>query len=88
MIFTTKDFPLTEKQFTACMQETNKITFIVEVTLENLIMACNLDEINEYCDEVIFGDVSGVVTDIAYEVEGKIDKDTVAIKVIAHVDEC
>jgi len=90
MRFTQTDYPLTTEQVEATFQEENKVEFIVDIALDDLISCYSIDDINNICDEQIFGDnaeVSACIVDIAYEVEGKTDKDTVAILVTAEVEE-
>jgi len=84
--FTQSDYPLTAPQVEACFNE-EKVEFIVDITLNDLIQCYSIDDINTQCDEVIFGNESACIVDIAYEVEGKTDSDTVAIKVTAQVEE-
>ena len=90
MRFTQTDYPLTTPQVISAFQEENNIEFIVDIALDDLISCYSIDDINDICDEQIFGDnteVSACIVDIAYEVEGKTDKDTVAILVTAEVEE-
>jgi hypothetical protein len=92
MRFTQTDLPLTEQQLEECLEaqdceNVENTEFIVDVALNDLIVCYGIDDINNLCDETIFANVSACLTDINYEVEGKTDKDTVAIKVIAFVEE-
>jgi hypothetical protein len=90
MRFTQTDYPLTTEQTVACFQAENKVEFIVDVSLHDLISCYSIDDINNICDETIFGDnseVSACIVDIAYEVEGATNKDTVALRVFAEVEE-
>ena len=88
--FTQTDYPLTTAQVTECFSATDKVAFIVDISLNDLIVCYSVNDINEICDEVIFGDnseVNACIVDISYEVEAKTDKDTVALLVTAEVEE-
>jgi len=85
--FTQSDYPLTEEQVEECFNE-EKVEFIVDITLTDLIQCYSIDDINTQCDEVIFGENntnSAYLADIGFAVEGKTDSDTVAISVVAEV---
>ncbi len=90
MKFTQTDYPLSKEQVEQCFQEENKVEFIVDIPLDDIIACYSIGDINEQCDEMIFGsyeDFSACIVDIGYEVEGATDKNTVAIRVIADVEE-
>ena len=80
-------FPLTNKQYNDILESEDHTSFIVEISLYDLI-DLDICGLNEYCDEYILTGHYGLLTDICYSVDRKIiDKNTVAILVTASIDE-
>jgi hypothetical protein len=83
------ELPLSEERVIECLSTEDKLEFIVNIRLYELI-SCDINNLNELIDEKIvqeYEDTSVILVDISYEIESKIDNETVALKVTGHFEE-
>jgi len=86
---TQSELPLNEKRVIECLSTGEKLEFIVNIRLYELI-SCDINNLNELIDEKIvqeYEDTSVILVDISYEIESKIDNETVALKVTGYFEE-